>query len=271
MIVFTPLRTPRLNVRLNELSIHDAIYLCRMRPDMNEAGTSEMLARVVEPDAKPRVGQVIDPRLWTVQERAMVVAHYLVHLNPDNPDFTLGDARFSDYLLEERNAPPERVELGTVADDEWHLYPLLGAHAESIERLILSGRLPPGRHGWWLGAMGAMLVRARQDVPFLPLVTREGKPFRIDDVSDAAIDEHIAARASIFDQFPETAFMDLLYAFVDGVRRLDHLFRLDFSEDGVVFMPVREVPGNAPARFPFGECVTERTAAVFGNAPAASA
>src|SRR5262245_7316563 len=101
MITFSKIRTRRLAVTLREMTIGDTIYLCKLPPDLNEAGTTETLKRIVEPDAQPRGGQVTDPLFWTVQERALCIAHYLAHTQEDgNPDFAVGDGKYSDYLLD---------------------------------------------------------------------------------------------------------------------------------------------------------------------------
>jgi hypothetical protein len=259
MIVFTPLRTRRLNVRLNELTIDDAIYLCRMPPHMQEAGITELLKRTMEPETKPRSGQITDPLLMTVGERAMIVGHYIAHQFENNPDFPVGEhGKFSDYLMAVDAPLKDKVDAGKVASDHWHLTPLLGAHAEAIERMVVDERLPAGRHGWWIGAMACQMLRAGTD-----------KPFDVANETPAALEEHIEARAAVFRGYPESAFMDILYAFIGANATIDHLMKLDFDDEGIVFMPVREAPGLTPARFPFVDAVSERTQAVFGNAAVA--
>lgn len=254
MIVFSPLRTRRLTVQLEELTIGQAIALCKIPPSHHEAGIAALLAAVARPGDKLLPGEVTDPRLWTVQERAFVVAHYRAHLGDEGPDFRIGETgKLSDYLQPEVDAPPERASLGNIAGDHWHLHPLLGAHAEAIERLVLTERLPAARHGWWVGAMAAQLVSA------------SAEPLDVDSCSPAQLDEQIRQRAEIFLAFPESDFMDLLLAFLGGQDELAHLFRLEFDDDGLVFMPKAEVPGLPPARFPFADAIGARAWAVFGS------
>lgn len=267
MIFIATLRTRRLTVELHELTIGDAIALCKMPPQMQEAGTSQLLKYIVAPEEKPRIGQVTDPRLWTAQERAFVVAHYLAHIVEGDMNFAVGDsARYSDYLAlsdDVLDVAPDSVELGIVAGNDWSIRPLLGAHAESIERLVTSGRLSDDRAGWWFGAMAAQLVHSQES------------PFDVANNTDGALDEYLAARVEIFKAYPDSDFMDLLEAFLGGMRRLDHIFRLDFGDQGVIFLPTEEaiaaarekgVPGLPPARFPFPLAVSERASSVFGNA-----
>lgn len=251
MIAFTPLRTKRLNVQLRELTIGDAIFLCKLPPESHEYGTTEFLRRVVLPDEKPKVGQVSDPSLWTVQERGMAVAHYLAHTTAD-PNFTLGEARFSDYIFDGNNSAPEKTAIGECGGDKWFIRPLTGLYAESIERLVQAGKLADGRTGWWFGAMAAQLLRADDAV--------------IDHSEQSAdtIDEYIASRAEVYTHFPETEFMQLLQLFLTGMQQIQHLLRATFTDEGVVF-EAREGAGFSPARFPVGSCVSEGAVRAFGN------
>lgn len=254
MINFSPLRTRRLQVQLQELTIGAAIALCKMPPNQHEAGTTALIAATVTPNERPLPGEVTDPRLWTVQERALVVSHYLAHTVETGPDFHIGaSGKLSNYLDLERDVPPEFVDLGVVAGDKWLLYPLLGTHAESIERLVLTGQLPAERHGWWMGAMAAQLVRDGEE------------QFDVLSCTEAQLDARIAERSAIFKQFPESDFMDMLFAFLVGCEKLQHVFRIDFADDGILVLPNKEVPGLPPARFPFSDAISTRAFEVFGS------
>lgn len=254
MILFTPLRTRRLNIQLQELTIRDTIMLCKMPASQHEAGTGALLEKTVEPNQKPLPGEITDLRLMTVQERAFIAAHYLAHVTETGPDFLIGEkGRFSNYLHMDRNAPPESHPIGEVAGDYWHLYPLLGTHAESIERLMLCGALSADRFGWWVGAMAAQMVRDGH------------APFDVESCTDAVLDEHIAMLAETYSSFPESDFMSLLFAFLSAQDSMQHIFKMDFADDGLVFMPNGEVPGLPPARFPFSDAVGQRAFEVFGT------
>lgn len=256
MIAFAPVRTSRIHAELRELSIGDVIALCALPESQHEYGASELLRRIVEPAEKPRVGQVTDPRLWTVQERAFVIAHYIAHVTEGERDFPIGNkgAKFSDYLVEGADVAPEVTDIGIVGGDVWKMQPLLGANSEAIERLIVSGRLPEARHGWWVGAMAVQMFRANE------------KPFDVVNAMDAKLDEFIADRAEILLAFPESDFMDLLEAFLIGHRKLEHIFRIEFIDSGAVWIPAKEVPGMIPARFPVSSAISERATLAFDRA-----
>lgn len=243
MIAFSPAKTRRLNVQLQELSIGDAIYLCQLPPERYEYGTTELLRRIVKPCSQPRVGQVHDIGKWTVQERAFVVAHYLAHTEPSGPDFSIGSSRYSDYIMPDKDAPQE-VALGVIAGDSWRLVPLSGDAAESIERMTVDGRLSADRSGWWFGAMAAQMMRPGESLP------------------EEDMEGFIHARAEVFKAYPERDFIELLSAFIRGTAMQDHLFRVSFDDSGIVFD--QEVQGKPPARFPYNSAVTESTKKFFG-------
>lgn len=251
MIAFTPLRTRRLSVQINELSIGDSIYLCKMPAAMNEAGTTETLRRIVAPDLKPRIGQVTDVRMWTVHERAFVISHYLSHTEPTGPDYEIGNSRFSDYFIDSPEVP-EAVDIGLIHGEKWKLLPLLGVHAEAIERLIASGRIDGERGGWWIAAMACQLQG------------EGGSDFAWHEESDAAIDDYIAGMVDYFKAYPQSDGIRLLSSYLEALPQLDHFFRLSFTDEGIVF--AQEVAGAAPARFPFDSVIAEFTQKAFGAA-----
>lgn len=253
MLTFSPLRTARLQVELRELPARDAIALCQMPPNLTERGTTELLRRIVIEPETTRRGQETDHRLWSVQERAMVVSHYLAHMLEG--DFAIGNvARYSDYLLDSLGAPPGPVSLGEVGGQQWSMQPLLGWHAESIERLIQSEELEANYTGWLVGAMAAQVYTAEQG------------PLDCFASTDVLIDQALTERAQALTALPESVFMALVRSFNEALPRLDHCFSLTIGDDGIAFQPVKEVPGNVPARFLFSSAVREDTAAVFGPA-----
>lgn len=252
MINFRPLSTPRLQVTLRELAGDDAIYLCQLPKEEPERGASELIQRIVVPSEAPRQGQETDPRLWSVQERALVIAHYLAHVI--GGDFAIGDdAKFSDYLIRDGvGAPPDAVEIGEVSGKRWMLQPLLGWHAESIERIILAGELWSNRAGWLIGAMAAQMYHVEQG------------PLTCHDAVDAVIDKALEERAKAIVKTPESEMMMLVALYEQHCSRMDHTFAMALGDDGVMFLPAQEVPDLPPARFLFSLAVREDTAAVFG-------
>lgn len=251
-IAFAPLRTPRLQVQLQELFGEDAIHLCQLPQEDAERGATELIRRIVVPSVQPRKGEETDIRLWSVQERALVIAHYLAHTI--GGDFAIGDkAKFSDYLIEGGiGAPPEPIEVGEVAGKMWMMQPLLGWHVESIERIISAGELWSNRAGWLVGAMAAQMYAV------------DDGPLDCYDAVDVMIDKAITDRATAIVKSPESVMMQLVGLYEENLSRLDHTFAMALGDEGVMFLPAQEVPGLPPARFLFSMAVRPDTAAVFG-------
>lgn len=249
MITFTPFRTPRLTVQLIELTIGASIELCSRPASRHEANTSALLAHIVAEPDRIVPGQVYDPRLWTVEERGALVAHYLAH--SIGPEFTIGDnAKYPDFLFQEQQTA-EEIPIGPVAEDEWHVGPLLGYQAESIERLILNGRAGvSGRMGWTMCAMACQMRRTQEEA--------------LEDIGDADFDNWLEHRLAVFKAYPESTFALLLDAFLAARHAQRHLLQSVFNDEGVVF--VSEVPGLPSARFPVSDVFSDRTARFLGIA-----
>lgn len=271
MTKFAPFNTARLRVKLQELPIGDAIDLCSTHASLVEQSTTELLDAIVVPDPAPKAGVVVDNRLWTVQERAGVVAHYLAQVRPDGPDFIVtGDYKLTDYRYEHAQHCDPSVKLGKLGDDDWTLYPLLGMHADSIERLIFSERMAGDRAGWWFGAMAATLFTADP---------KHAPPEAWGEFSEHDLDEYLLNRVNIFRKIPQSGFIAILQMFLSGISRLEHIFILDFGPEGLVFLPTekaqeeaakntpegKEVPVIPPARFPVSSAIHETTRKLFGK------
>lgn len=249
MIHFTPFRTPRLTIQLCELTIGQSIALCARPAHLFEAATTAMLEYVIEPADRVVAGQVTDPRLMTVQERAALAAHYLAH-TCGNPNFSIGGAAtFSQYLFHDVQVVSE-IEVGEIGEDYWFASPLLGYQAEAIERLISTDRLTKGRQGWILGAMACQM-------------RREPEP-PLEDIADALFDDWLMKRVETLKNYPESTFAQLLEAYLTANHRLQHLLRMAFSDEGIVF--VTEVPGLPSARFPVSDLLSDGTAHFLGVA-----
>lgn len=249
MIHFPVLRTRRLTVRMKELAMIDAIGLAAIPPHLNEEATTAFLHAAVDD-----VQGVVNPEDWTVQERTMAICHYMASTLDDGPDFSLagGKARFSDYLLGEKDYPGEQVDVGTIEGDRWETRHLTGAMAGSIERL--QGELPgvSGHAHWRIGRMAAQLIVNGDAVP---------------DVGD--VDAGLLARMRVIANYPESAFVQLLDAFEKARPELDHLFLLDTDEHGLMALPREGCAADMPpARFPVGTCITG-LARYLGGKPAA--
>lgn len=236
MIPIRALRTRRMAVQLKEISIGDAVAVAAMPEHLFEHTTTEFLRRVIVSATAPTPAHVTDPMLWTVQERTMVVCHYLIHVSPEGADFSVGEgARLSDYLVQGRDTPLEPVQIGEIAGDSWSVHPLLGCHARAIEDLIGSVTGIEGRLHWVLGAMAAQMRRSVDVIP---------------DDEDKARDV-LLARMTKLSQFPESDFGAMMTSWSRAVDEMAHFFRLDFDDHGIIALHgggVDKTPGRFPAR-----------------------
>ena len=255
MIHFPILRTRRLTAQLRELSIGESIAIAAMPPHLQEAECTAFLRAAV----KSAQG-VEDPAQWTVQERILGVCHYLAATAEDGPDFAVGSGRYSDYLDggADVDTKVQQIEVGEVGGDAWLMRHLTGAMAESIERMagevLDAGGAPiPARLHWILGAMAAQLVRAGESVP--------------DSDAGGAFDEFLAERMRVMIAFPESDFAALMGLYFDGRDRMHHLFRIEFSDEGIIAIPKGGAAENLlPARFPVHSCLS-RIALDMGGKP----
>lgn len=250
MIYFPPLRTRRLTVQLRELTIGDSLALAAMPGHLGEASCTAFLRHAVE-SAKG----LADPAEWTVQERMLAVCHYLAATAEDGPDFSLGNGHYSDYLdgAADIRTDTDQRATGEVGGDTWHVRHLTGVMSESIERLV--GEIPglkPRLH-WLVGAMAAQMVRAEEEVP-------DGSS------GEGAFDEFLLARMKIMLAFPESDFEALMALHLAGQDELHHLFRIEFTDDGIVAMPKGGVAGKLPpARFPVYTCLSRLARELVGK------
>lgn len=238
---FPVLRTRRLTVQLKELSIGDAIALANMPEHLGEAECTAFLKFAV---ASVATGSP-NPAEWTVQERALAVAHYLASVMEDGPDFSLGAGKYSDYMdgAADISLAMKQVPLGEIGGDNWEIRHLTGGMAESIERLLgEAGDMPPRLH-WIMGGMAAQLVRVGEQMPEL--------------ASDSLYDEWLLSRIKVFTAFPESDFGQLMAAYNAGRGKLHHLFAFNFYDNGIVILPkAGGAEGLSPARFPVRTCLS---------------
>lgn len=256
MIHFPPLRTRRLTVQLRELSIGESIAIASMPPHLEEASCTAFLRRSVA-----SAQGIEDPSGWTVQERMLAVCHYLAATAEDGPDFALGDSgRYSDYLdgAADIQTQAQQVEVGEVGGDIWCIRHLTGAMAESIERMAgevqdASGKPLSGRLHWILGAMAAQMVRSGESVPDA-------------GSGEGAFDEFLVDRMKVMGAFPESDFSSLMALYFAGREKLHHLFRVEFTADGIVAMPKGGAAANLPpARFPVHTCLSRMARELVGK------
>lgn len=266
MIQFEPLRTARLDVRLQELSFGDEIALCQKNETAHEATMSEFLRRAVEYAGVPSPRHVADTRAWTIGERLFAFAHYNVHTRADGPDYAVTDvSALSDYLDTSRDFPePFSFE---EALDTWTIQPLTGAMVEVIESL--QGQITYEKRGmpttltgvshWMIGGMAAQLLRS-SDI-------ERGVP-------DAVVDtrgymEWLAKRMPVMAGMPAST-LDRMYAnYRVALEKTSQFFRIWFDDQGVIVLPKEQPNGTQAvtpaARFLVRSCLGELALGVSGK------
>lgn len=245
MILFPYLRTRRLAVRLREISLGEAIAVCRLPADRREATTTEFLRMAARDLESPTERHIVDPRMMTVQERALLVCHYLSQVSDDGADFTVGsDGHLSDYVVFDADLTEESVDLGEVAGKTYRITPLLGVHVEILERLCAS------RGDWLIGLLACQVVES---------VTPDYA-----SMTDPQLLEWCKSRMDSIRAMPESDFEALYVAFSNGNVRLKHFFSIAIDDDGVMFEPQDTEAGNKyPARFRAISCVSAATRRLF--------
>ncbi len=250
MIHIPALRSKRITARLTELPIIDAIGLASIPETMHEEATSAFLR-----GALAEATGIADPAHWTVQERIFAVCHYMAATFDSGPDFSLGeDARYSDYLIGDQQYPVPEIDIGEIEGDQWVVRHLTGAYAASIERLCGEVAGIQGRTHWLVGAMAAQLVP-----------NGDGGP----EDGDGEIDAFLLQRMRVLLGFPESVFARLLAAYNEARGKLQHLFRIDFDDEGLIVLPREDAAGLPAARFPAGTCLTPLARGLVGKPAAA--
>lgn len=249
MILFQPLRTRRICVRLRELSIGEAIAICKLPAERHEMVATEFLRMVASAAETPQATYITNPRLWTVQERALLVCHYMAQVSTEGPDFAVGqNGLMSDYVVFDSDIKSETVEVGTVAGEKRVVRPLLGIHAEILERLCES------RGEWLIGAMACQFSVAGDLEPDL------------ESLGDVKLVEHIESRMEWVRGLPESDFEELLAAYTTAQQGMHHFFDVNFDDAGVIFEPQtnREAGPDHPARFRAVSCISRAARELFG-------
>lgn len=252
MIIFPTLRTKRVAVRLRETTLAESIAVCRLPADRPEATTSEFLRFAGAEAQAPAPGYVTDPRLWTVEERARLVCHYLSQVSETDPDFPVGEGKLSDYLRYDSDLTVSEVQLGEVAGKQRVLRPLLGVHAEVLERMC-KGR------GDWLHAMIACMVH-------------EGPAPEYTQLTDLQLFEWCNGRLDALRKLPESEYEEVYAAWIRGRREIEHFFVMGVDDEGLVFWPqeLQEAGPKTPARFHSLPCISEGTRELFAGPDRAS-
>lgn len=241
MIHFPKLRTYRLNLQLKEISIGNALSCAVIPLGHHEKTCTNFLKAIIDYESSDNV---IDPLLWTVQERNLTVCHYLASIFIDGPNFQVGNGYFFDYLDTEHDFISPAINLGKIGGDEWIINHLLGAQSETIERIWSEINGLHGYGHWFIGSMAAQLMRTGEEII---------------DPLDSKYDNFLIERIKTFTQYPESDFQRLSIAYMEGKRQLDHLFRYDYDDSGIIILPLKESSELAPARFLISAAFTTTT------------
>lgn len=252
MILFPHLRTHRIAVRLRELTLADAIAVCKIPAERHELTTTEFLRFVARDAEKPQDRYITDPRLLTVEERTLLVCHYLSQVSDDGPDFSIGsEGRLSDYVVFDADIKTEQVDLGEIGGKRLVMRPLLGLHAEVLERCCSTGG------DWLIGAMGCQISEAGEALPDWSAL------------SDIQALEWVKARIDAVRALGESEFEDRLAVYTDGRAAMHHFFTPNFDAAGLVYEPneredEQEAGPKNPARFLAVSCISRTTRRFFG-------
>lgn len=241
MLLFQPIKTRRVCVRLKELELGQGIALCKLPADRHEMLATEFLRMVAADAQAPAPGYVTDPRMWTVQERTRMVCHYLAQVADDGPDFAVGDAKLTDYLDFTQDLQADTVQL-----DGWTFGHLLGYHAELLERSC------ENRGDWLIGAM------ACQAIP-------DGSADDLAGMTDTDQLSELQRRIAAIKALPESEFEVLVAAYDHACATgLRHFLDVGFDDQGVLF-DAKGGAGLAPARFRADSCISPVTRGLFGR------
>lgn len=239
MIHFPLLQTQRLTVQLQELTFKQALELAAMPVNQYEASITKFLEFAV----KSVVG-VENSLDWTVQERILSLTHYLSCTNEEeNADFSLDDGSYYDYLDIGKTAIGfEPVAIGNIGDDEWFITHLTGEFAQAIERT--ESMLLKGCQHWLIGTMASCLRLDNEVLQF---------------ENNAELDQWLLNRMETFINYPDLDFDRLYTTYRYYWQDFEHIFSIEFNDNGIVVLP-RETEGNLPpARFRVLNCLS-RTA-----------
>lgn len=242
MITFPYLRTKRIAVALRELTLGEAEAVCRIPAERHEAATTALLRFIASAAEAPRPGYVTDPRLWTVGERIRVVAHYMMQLSEDGPDFALGAGRLTDYAMLDTDEDVAPVNVGSLDGVPYTFRPMVGALAEVLEQECTT------RAQWVIAAVACQVLTSSDHDPAWA------------DLSDIQILEWVRDRVERLKARTESDFEALLDMHASGMQRTTQFFATWFTDGGIVCLPVSEGgAGLYPARFRAVSCISEAT------------
>lgn len=232
MISFASIRTRRVCLIPQELTLGQAITVCKLPAHRHELVASELLKHISAKATSPLPRYITDPRLWTLEERIMVLAQYLAQVSPDGPDFAVGSHTVSEFVNFTLDADKDEVSIGSVSGKERLVRPLLGIHGEALEQVCES------RAEWMLGAMACQMFAADEAVPDW-------------SQGDLDIQDWVRQKMESLRSLPESEFEELYSAWLSGRDHLRHFVDLSFDDEGAVCVAREKEEGGdfVSARF----------------------
>lgn len=249
MIQIPDVKTARFSATMSELSILNSIKLASIPDALMEASHAHLIGAAIQKI------KGVDINDLTVQERIFLVSHYIAAMQ-DNPDFEIGDGKYTDYLYFDRQYSKDIVEVGALEGDDWSVGHLYAVAADAIERL--QGEIDglEGVAHWQVGRMAAQLI-ANGDAL---------------DHANPNYEKELLERMKIFANFPESAFVGCQVLLQIGCDQLSHLVEIAVDNSGIVVMPrvdleqgergAKELPY---ARFPAIASITELAQRLCGK------
>jgi hypothetical protein len=243
MTIFQPIKTTRLDVRMRELSVREARAVCEINPKSHEATITQFLRAATGLDSG---GTGMDPLRMSVQERTLLVCHYLSSVLDDGPDFLVGaDMRLSHFLKLKNDAYAEEVEAGEIQGEAVYMGQLLGQHAMDLE--VVCSNVGD----WRIGLMACQIRLASMPQVDVCAMTEAERM--------AWLDSRIEAIASM----PESQAAELFDTiFVPGQKKLRHFFDVALDNDGICFQADEEA-GSGLGRFHAVSGISKRTQEIF--------
>jgi hypothetical protein len=241
--IFQPIKTTRLDVRMRELSVREARAVCEINPKSHEATITQFLRAATGLDTG---SAGMDPLRMSVQERTLLVCHYLSSVLDDGPDFRVGaDMRLSQFLDLEADAYLDEVEAGEIQGEVVYMGQLLGQHAVDLEMVCND------RGDWRIGLMACQIRLASMPAVDVCAMSEAERM--------AWLDSRIEAIASM----PESQASELFDTiFIPGQQKLRHFFDVALDNDGICFHSDEEA-GLGLGRFHPVSGISKRTTEIF--------
>lgn len=225
-----PFVTSRIKAQMQELTLRQAIDLCKIPESRNELGITRALEAVVIESNIPLAD-------WTVQERTAAVCHYITA--QESGDFAVTpQTNYSDYLTDK-----EYPQTPYVFDDgSLMIVPLTGEYAEAVERAVTENN-----GGNWTVAIMAATIRSTSEE------------------WDGTADEFVNANIERLKDLPIAEFEHLLEHFQTAWQHNAHGFEIIITQNGLAVLPQKGDADRQAVMFCFDEIIGETVTGLWQN------